>query len=67
VQKWKSAEVEGATRLGYSACSLVGVDIRVMVALITEAVSISKTSVNFYEATWRNIPEGYLHTCRVKA
>jgi hypothetical protein len=30
-----------------------------------EAVSVSKTSVNFYETTRRNTPEdGHLHTCR---
>jgi hypothetical protein len=34
------------------------------VALMMEAVSISETSVNFYETTRRNIPEdSHLHTC----
>jgi hypothetical protein len=28
-----------------------------MIALMMEAVSTSETSVNFYETTWRNIPE----------
>jgi hypothetical protein len=29
-----------------------------LAALMTEAVSTTETSVNFYEATRRNIPEG---------
>jgi hypothetical protein len=34
-------------------------------SLMMEAVSTSETSVNFYEATRRSIPEGcYLHTRR---
>jgi hypothetical protein len=32
-----------------------------LIALMMEAVSISETSVNFYETTWRNIAEGYHH------
>jgi hypothetical protein len=36
-----------------------------MIALMTEAVRISKALVNFYETTRRNIPEGcHLHTRR---
>jgi hypothetical protein len=32
---------------------------------MTEAASTSETSVNFYQTTWRNIPEdSYLHTRR---
>jgi hypothetical protein len=35
------------------------------IALMMEAVSTSETSVNFYETTRRNIPEGcHLHTRR---
>jgi hypothetical protein len=36
-----------------------------MIALMMEAVIISETSVNFYQTTQRNIPEGYLHTRRL--
>jgi hypothetical protein len=39
-------------------CSLVEVDRR-FIALTMEAVNTSETSVNFYETTRRNIPEGY--------
>jgi hypothetical protein len=36
-----------------------------IIALMTEAVSISETSVNFYQTTRRNIPEDiHLHTRR---
>jgi hypothetical protein len=28
-----------------------------MIALMMKAVSTSKTSVNFYQTTWHNIPE----------
>jgi hypothetical protein len=39
--------------------------IRAMIALMMEAASTSETSVNFYQNTRRNIPEGsYLHTRR---
>jgi hypothetical protein len=39
---------------------------KAMIAMMMEAVGTSETSVNLYETTWRNIPEGYhLHTvCR---
>jgi hypothetical protein len=34
-----------------------------IIALMMDAVSSSETSVNFYENTWRSIPEGSnLHT-----
>jgi hypothetical protein len=34
-------------------------------ALMMEAVSTSATSVNFYDTTWRNIPENsHIHTRR---
>jgi hypothetical protein len=44
-------------------CSLVEVDRHFrgyycLIALMMEAVSTSETSVNFYETTWRDIPEG---------
>jgi hypothetical protein len=43
----------------FAPCSLVEI------ALMIEAVSTSKKSVNFYEATQRNIPEdSHLHTRR---
>jgi hypothetical protein len=33
-----------------------------IITLMTEAVSTSETSVNFFETKWRNIPEdSYLH------
>jgi hypothetical protein len=36
-----------------------------MIALMMKAVSTSETSVNLYETTWCNIPEGcHLHTRR---
>jgi hypothetical protein len=37
---------------------LIAFIIRAMIALIMEAVSTSETSVNFYETTSCNIPEG---------
>jgi hypothetical protein len=38
-----------------------------LVALMMAAVSISETSVNFYEPTWRNVPDGCrIHTGRSK-
>jgi hypothetical protein len=38
-------------------CSLV------VIALMMEAASISETSVNFYQTTWRNNPEDcHIHT-----
>jgi hypothetical protein len=37
----------------------------IVIALMMEAVSTSKTSVNFYETTWRKMPEeSHLHTRR---
>jgi hypothetical protein len=37
----------------------------VLIALMLEAASTSKTSVNFYQSTWSNIPEdSHLHTHR---
>jgi hypothetical protein len=30
----------------------------IIITLMMEAVSTSETSVNFYEITWQNIPEG---------
>jgi hypothetical protein len=50
-------------------CSLVETDRRFgdasIIARMTEAVRTSETSINFYETTRRNIPEGYhLHTRR---
>jgi hypothetical protein len=30
------------------------------VALMIEAIRTSETSVNFYETTWRNIPQNYI-------
>jgi hypothetical protein len=38
--------------------------IRTTVAVMVEAVSISETSVNFCQTTWRNIPEGSHHHTR---
>jgi hypothetical protein len=40
-------------------CSLVDINrsFRATIALMMEAVSISETSVNFYQTTWRNISE----------
>jgi hypothetical protein len=36
-----------------------------IIVLMIEAVSTSETSVNFYQTTWRNIPEdSHLHTRR---
>jgi hypothetical protein len=36
--------------------------IRVMIALMVEAVAIFETLVDFYKTTWLNIPEGcHLH------
>jgi hypothetical protein len=37
-------------------CSLVSI-IRVIIALMMEAVSTSETLVNLYQTTWHNIPE----------
>jgi hypothetical protein len=38
--------------------------IRALIILMMEAESTSGISVNFYQTTWRNIPEdGHLHTC----
>jgi predicted unusual protein kinase regulating ubiquinone biosynthesis (AarF/ABC1/UbiB family) len=35
------------------------------IALTKEAASVSETSVNFHQTTWRNIPEvSHLHTRR---
>jgi hypothetical protein len=31
--------------------------LRAIIALMMEAVSTSKTSVSFYQTTWRNFPE----------
>jgi hypothetical protein len=40
-------------------CSLIEVDQRFReIALMIDAVRTSETSVNFYETTWRNIPDG---------
>jgi hypothetical protein len=37
----------------------------IIIVLMMEAVSTSKTSVNFYDTTRRNIPEdSHLHICR---
>jgi hypothetical protein len=39
---------------------------RAIIALVTEAASISETSVNFYQTTWRNNPEdSHLHKLSV--
>jgi hypothetical protein len=41
-------------------CSFVETDRRFRgIALMMEAVHTSETSINFYETTRRNIPEGY--------
>jgi hypothetical protein len=53
-------------------CSLVEIDhvsealtAFVIIDLMTEALSISETSVNFYQTTWRNNPkDSHLHTRR---
>jgi hypothetical protein len=35
-----------------------------VITLMMEAASTTETSVNFYQTTWRNIPEdSHLHTC----
>jgi hypothetical protein len=40
-------------------------DVVTNIALMTEAVSTSETSANFYQTTQRNNPEvSHLHTCR---
>jgi hypothetical protein len=37
----------------------------IIIILMMEAVSTSETSVNFYQTTWRNIPEdSHLYTRR---
>jgi hypothetical protein len=47
---------------GVLAASIIKATI---VALMTEVKSTSETSVNFYQTTWRNIPEdSHLHTRR---
>jgi hypothetical protein len=40
-------------------CSVVETDrrFRGAIAFVMEIVSISETSLNFYQTTWRNIPE----------
>jgi hypothetical protein len=39
-------------------CSLIEINLCYeMLALMMQAVSTSETSVNFYQTTWRNIPE----------
>jgi hypothetical protein len=45
-------------------CSLV--EVYWVIALMMEAASASEILVNFYQTTWRNIPEnGHLHVCIV--
>jgi hypothetical protein len=56
-----TAEISGSHGGKYEddcllVCSLVKLT-DVSEALMMEAVSTPETSVNFYQATWRNIPE----------
>jgi hypothetical protein len=38
-------------------CDPIYFVVRTLIILMTVAVSISETSVTFYQTTWRNIPE----------